>query len=82
VTPKELSEMIAGEKRELILAALRTGTIREEIYDKMMVMLGLVKSGPAAKSLDLENGVVLDDLIIEWNRAGRISSRNVCIARL
>ena len=65
--PQEWAELNAIEKRELILAALRTGAIQESEYDKLVSMVGLLKSGPADNVLDLEDQAVLDDLIIMWS---------------
>ena len=66
-TPQQWAELNAIEKRELILAALRTGAIQESEYDKLVSMVGLLKSGPADNVLDLEDQAVLDDLIIMWS---------------
>lgn len=66
LTPQEISELTASEKRELILAAIRSGTMRESDYDKMLVMVGLLKVGPADKILDLEDEALLDDIVAVW----------------
>lgn len=58
--------MTSAEKRELILTAVRSGAIIDSEYDKMMFMLGLVKSGPAEQVIDLEDETVLTELIIDW----------------
>jgi hypothetical protein len=58
--------MTSVEKREMILAALRSGAILDSEYDKMMFMLGLVKNGPAEQVIDLEDETVLTELIIDW----------------
>ena len=67
LSPRELNELTANEKKELILAAIRSDTIRESRYDKLMDMVGLLKLGPADKVLDLEDDAVLDDIIILWS---------------
>jgi hypothetical protein len=59
--------MTLEEKREIILAAVRSSAVPENEYNKMMFMLGLVKTGPAEQVIDLENETVLNDLIIEWS---------------
>jgi hypothetical protein len=59
--------MTSSEKRELILAALRTDTISESEYNRMIFMLGLVESGPATNILDLEDETILNDLMIDWS---------------
>ena len=58
--------MNSYEKRELLLAALRSGAIREGDYTKMIVMLGLLESGPASNEIDLEDEATLNDIIIIW----------------
>ncbi|HEX8090932.1 MAG TPA: hypothetical protein VF762_18880, partial [Blastocatellia bacterium] len=49
-----------------ILAAIRTELLPEAEYDKLMFMLGLVKSGPAHKVIDLEDQTVLNELMVDW----------------
>jgi tetratricopeptide (TPR) repeat protein len=66
VRAQELDDMTSVEKREMILAALRSGAILDSEYDKMMFMLGLVKNGPAEQIIDLEDETVLTELIIDW----------------
>ena len=66
LSPRELGELTTDEKRELILAAIRSRPMRDSEYDKMMIMVGLLKSGPADKVLDLEDDATLDDLIVDW----------------
>jgi tetratricopeptide (TPR) repeat protein len=66
VRAQELDDMTPVEKREMILAAVRSGAILDSEYDKMMFMLGLVKNGPAEKIIDLEDETVLTELIIDW----------------
>jgi hypothetical protein len=66
VKAQELSDMTSVEKRELILAAVRSGAVLDSEYDKMMFMLGLVRSGPAEQVIDLEDETVLTELIIDW----------------
>jgi tetratricopeptide (TPR) repeat protein len=67
LTPQEICELTLSEKRELILAAIRSGRMTETDYDKLMVMVGLLKSGPADKMLDLEDDVVLDNIMVAWS---------------
>jgi hypothetical protein len=67
VEPQEFGRMTSNEKREMILAAVRSGAISESKYNKLMLMLGLVKAGPAEKVIDLEDETTLNDLIIEWS---------------
>ena len=59
LTPRELNELTASEKGELILAVIKSGTLRDDDYDKLMDMVGLLASGPANKVLDLEDDKVL-----------------------
>jgi tetratricopeptide (TPR) repeat protein len=66
LTPQELAELTENDKRELILAALRSGAIRDKEYDKLMVMAGLIKIGPADKVLDLEDKETLNNIAVEW----------------
>ena len=66
LTPQEIRELSLGEKRELILAAIRTSQMSEFKYDRLMVAVGLLKSGPADNILDLEDEETLDDLIVVW----------------
>jgi tetratricopeptide (TPR) repeat protein len=66
LSPQQFAELTENDKRELILAAIRSGAIRESDYDKLMGMVGLLKNGPADKILDLEDDAVLDDLIVVW----------------
>jgi hypothetical protein len=66
VTAQELDTMTASEKREFILAALRSGAIRESDYNQMIFMLGLFECGPATEVIDLEDKTILDEILIEW----------------
>ena len=66
LSPQEISDLTTDEKRELILAAIRSRPMRESEYNKLMVMVGLLKTGPADKVLDLEDDATLDDLIVDW----------------
>jgi tetratricopeptide (TPR) repeat protein len=66
LTPQEIRELSLSEKRELILAAIRTTTMSEFEYDRLMVSVGLLKSGPADHILNLEDEETLDDLIVVW----------------
>jgi tetratricopeptide (TPR) repeat protein len=67
LTPHEYSELTASDKKELILAALGSGAISDDDFYRLIVMLGLVKIGPADKILDLEDDEVLDDIAILWS---------------
>jgi hypothetical protein len=67
LTPREINELTASEKRELILTAIRTSPTLESDYDKMLVMVGLLKTGPTDKVLDLEDDALLDDLMVDWS---------------
>jgi hypothetical protein len=58
--------MDLAQKRETILAAIRSGAVPDRDYNKMMLMLGLVKSGPADHLIDLEDDAVLTELIMQW----------------
>jgi hypothetical protein len=67
LSPRELSELTASEKGELILAAIKSGMLRDSDYDRLMHMIGLLHSGPADKVLDLEDDKILDDIAIVWS---------------
>jgi hypothetical protein len=67
LTPQEINGLTATQKRELILAAIRSSKTLESDYDKMLVMVGLLEVGPADKILDLENEEVLDDIVVIWS---------------
>jgi tetratricopeptide (TPR) repeat protein len=62
----EFANMTPPDKREFILAAVRREMLPESEYDNMMLMLGLVKGGPADPVIDLEDEIVLNDLMVEW----------------
>jgi tetratricopeptide (TPR) repeat protein len=63
---QEFADMSSADKREFILAAVRTELLPETEYNKMVFMLGLVKSDAAPNVIDLEDEKVLNDLMIEW----------------
>jgi hypothetical protein len=65
-TPQELGELTAGQKRELILAAIRSRSMPEGDYDKMLVMVGLLKAGTAPNVIDLEDEALLGDIVVTW----------------
>ena len=69
LTPQQHAQLTASDKRELILAALRSDAIREDDYDKLMGMVGLLTLGPADKILDLEDEEILDDIAVIWSAA-------------
>jgi hypothetical protein len=54
------------EKRELVLAAFRTGSYNRFDYDRFMVMVGLVDAGPADKILDLKDEETINDIAVVW----------------
>jgi tetratricopeptide (TPR) repeat protein len=62
----ELSEMTPSQKRELLLAGIKSGRIVEGEYNKLLFISGMVESGPAEQVIDLEDKRVMDDLIIKW----------------
>jgi hypothetical protein len=66
VTPQEFGDMTLDERAELVLAAIRSGEVREGDYIKLVMSLGLLESGPASKVIDLEDEAVLNGLIINW----------------
>jgi hypothetical protein len=66
LTPQEISELTSSQKRELILAAIRTGTYTPFDYDRFIVMVGLLEVGPADKILDLEDEQTIDDIAVIW----------------
>ncbi|MFP5264556.1 MAG: hypothetical protein ACLGJB_21935 [Blastocatellia bacterium] len=66
LNPHKLGDMTSADKREFILTAVRTELLSESEYNKFIFMLGLVKGGPAAKVIDLEDEKVLGDLMLSW----------------
>jgi tetratricopeptide (TPR) repeat protein len=66
LSPQEISELTTSEKRELILAALRTGTFTPFDYDRFMLMVGLLRNEPADKILDLEDEETISDIAVVW----------------
>ncbi|MFP5261067.1 MAG: hypothetical protein ACLGJB_04080 [Blastocatellia bacterium] len=66
IDSQEFADMSLADKREFLLAAVRTELLPETEYNKMALMLGLVKSGPANHVIDLEDKKTLDDLMVEW----------------
>jgi hypothetical protein len=66
LTPQEINELSLDQKRELILSEIRTSEMSEFEYNKLIVMLGLLKRGPADKILDLEDEEILDDIAVIW----------------
>jgi tetratricopeptide (TPR) repeat protein len=67
LTPQQYARLSVYDKRELIMAAIKSGAVDESDYYKMMVMTGLITTGPADKILDLEDEGVLDDIAVEWS---------------
>jgi hypothetical protein len=66
VDSQEVEGMKQAERREFILAAIRSGAIPESEYKRMIYMLGLVKGGPASKVIDLEDKARLKHIIMLW----------------
>jgi hypothetical protein len=66
LSPQEVNNLSTDEKRELVLAALRTGKYTQFDYDRFMVMVGLVEVGPTDKILDLENEETINDIAGVW----------------
>jgi hypothetical protein len=66
VTPQEFGDMTADERAELVLAAIRSGEVRESDYINLVMALGLLESGPASKVIDLEDEALLSDIIMIW----------------
>jgi tetratricopeptide (TPR) repeat protein len=67
LSPQEINDLSTDEKRELVLAALRTGKYTPFDYDRFMVMVGLVEAGPSDKILDLEDEETLRDIMVLWS---------------
>jgi tetratricopeptide (TPR) repeat protein len=63
---QELEYMNLAEKREFIMAAIKSGRIPESEYKKMIYLLGLVESGPANQIIDLEDAALLNNIIMRW----------------
>jgi tetratricopeptide (TPR) repeat protein len=66
LNPRELEGMTLADKREFILAAVRTELLSESEYDRFIYMLGLMNSGPASDVIDLEDKALLNDIIEVW----------------
>jgi hypothetical protein len=66
LSPREYTEMTLTDKKEMILATVKSGAIDEDDYYKLMIMLGLVRIGPTNKILDLEDEETLDDIAVIW----------------
>lgn len=66
LSPQELRSLTLNEKRELVLAAIRTGIFTASDYDKFIVMVGLLEAGPADEIVDLEDDETLRDIMIVW----------------
>ena len=66
LTPQEINELSLDQKRELILSEIRTTEMSEFEWNKLMVAVGLVKSGTTDKILDLEDEEILDDIAVIW----------------
>jgi tetratricopeptide (TPR) repeat protein len=63
---QEVEYMNLAEKREFIMAAIKSGRIPESEYKKMIYLLGLVESGPANQIIDLEDAALLNTIIMRW----------------
>jgi hypothetical protein len=66
LSPQEISELSSSQKRELVLAAIRSGEYTPSDYNKFLVMVGLLEVGPADKILDLEDDQIIDDIAVIW----------------
>jgi tetratricopeptide (TPR) repeat protein len=66
LNPQELEGMTLADKREFLLAAIRTQLLSESEYDKLIYSLGLMNSGPASEVIDLEDRALLNDIIEVW----------------
>jgi tetratricopeptide (TPR) repeat protein len=66
LSPRDISELSSEQKRELVLAAIRTGSYTPFDYDRFLVMVGLLEIGPSDKILDLEDEEILDDVAVIW----------------
>lgn len=89
LSTREYTEMTLSDKKEMILAAVKSGAIGEDDYYKLMIMLGLVRIGPADNILDLEDEETLDDIAVIWathvgpeSFAGVLSALRDCDDRL
>jgi hypothetical protein len=63
---QELEYMNVAERRELIMAAIKSGAVPESQYKRAIYLLGLVESGPANQILDLEDAALLSKIIMKW----------------
>ena len=63
---QEAEYMNIADKKEYIMAAIKSGAIPESEYKRMMYLLGLVESGPAEQIIDLEDDALLDSIIMNW----------------
>jgi hypothetical protein len=63
---REFADMSLADKREFILAAVKAELLPEAEYNKMVFMLGLIKSDATPNVIDLEDEKVLTDLMVEW----------------
>jgi hypothetical protein len=66
VTPQEFGDMTADERAELVLAAIKSGAVKESDYIKLVIALGLLDSGPITKVIDLEDEALINDIITIW----------------
>ena len=66
LSPQEMSGLSSSQKRELVLAAIRTGSFSPFDYDRFMAMVGLLEVGPADKIIDLEDEQLIDDIGVIW----------------
>lgn len=64
IAPMKFSKMTAAEKREMLMMAIETGKIPPSRYDRMLYAMGMIKFEPGPHVL--ENGMVLEDLILQW----------------
>jgi hypothetical protein len=62
----DLSLMTPSQKRELLLAGIKSGRIVEGEYNKLLFISGMVESGPAEMVIDLEDEAMLKGIVMVW----------------
>ena len=62
----ELSKMNSSDKREMLLAGIKSGAILESDYNNLLFISGLVESGPPEHVIDLEDAALLNSIIMVW----------------
>jgi hypothetical protein len=58
--------MNVSDKREMLLAGIKSGAILESDYDNLLFISGMVESGPAEHVIDLEDAALLNRIIMVW----------------